>query len=160
MHHRLVPPKNITTFTLNTWKWQVSLLHFQRSIYREYLLKYNFISGMLWKLIVRPLCDLRKFWIDDGFIGLFHTARDYTLQFTITNMVIFSHAFFLLLGSSSQQWTYSSSSGFRNCPGLSYKFLSVTAHNDCTRFGKPWATFIGRKCHIIENGVAAIGPAP
>jgi hypothetical protein len=113
----LVPQKNITTFTLNTWKWQVSLFHFQRSIYREPLQ----IQLHEWYVLTTNCamsCDrvtIDEFWIDDGFTGPFHTARDYTLQFAVTNMVIFSHAFFLLLGSSSNSG-HSSSSGFRNWP--------------------------------------------
>jgi hypothetical protein len=51
-----------------------------------------------------------------GFIGLFDTACDYTLQFTITHTLVSTvTSSLLLLGSGSQRRTFHSS-GFLNGP--------------------------------------------
>jgi hypothetical protein len=45
-------------------------------------------------------------WIDDRFIGLFDTMRDYTLQFTITHTVSTVTSSLPLLGSGFQRRTF------------------------------------------------------
>jgi hypothetical protein len=51
-----------------------------------------------------------------AFIGLFHTARDYTLQFTITHTYVHSHVFISRCLVSASNGLRSPSSGLPNRP--------------------------------------------
>jgi hypothetical protein len=62
-----------------------------------------------------------------GFIDLFETARDYTLQYTVTHTV-HSHVFTSRCSAAASNGGRSPSSGFPNYPRL----LTATAHYDWT----------------------------
>jgi hypothetical protein len=66
-----------------------------------------------------------------GFIGLFDTARDYTLQYTVnTHTSVHSHVFTSRCSvAASNDWN-SLFVGSRTVPGLIYELLTSTAHSD------------------------------
>jgi hypothetical protein len=65
-----------------------------------------------------------------GFIGLFDTARDYTLQITITHTQVPTVTSLLLLfGSGFHQRTIPLPLSSQTVHGLSFQLLTGTAHN-------------------------------
>jgi ABC-type molybdate transport system permease subunit len=68
-----------------------------------------------------------------GYIGLFDTAHNYTLRFTITHAVVSTVMSSLpLLVAASNGGHFSSSAGSQTIPGLSYQILTAADH-------KSWA---------------------
>jgi hypothetical protein len=71
----------------------------------------------------------------DGFIGLFNTARDYTLQFSITHTQTHTHASVHSHVFTSRCSVEASTAdvplplGSRNIPGLSCQLLTARARN-------------------------------
>jgi hypothetical protein len=75
----------------------------------------------------------RVFGLMTGFIGLFDTARDYTLQFSVNTLVTTitsSLSSLYMVAASNGARSTSPSSGFPNGPRASPKLLTAAAHND------------------------------
>jgi hypothetical protein len=65
-----------------------------------------------------------------GFIGILATARDYTLQYTVTHTLLSTATPSLPLFVRCFNGRRSLSSGLTNSHRLSYQLLTATAHND------------------------------
>jgi hypothetical protein len=70
-----------------------------------------------------------------GFIGLFDTARDYTLQFTIIHTHTHTQVSAVRASLAVARQRFPTADvplpiGSRTIPGLSYQLLTATAHND------------------------------
>jgi hypothetical protein len=72
------------------------------------------IQSHFWHQLSRDWVTIHGFWIDDGFIAHFDTARDYNLQFIILHTSVYSHMCTSRCSVAAFNGERSPSSGFPN----------------------------------------------